>query len=494
MDKIITMKTLFIFRNAEWLGIEYLSSVLKKAGHQTKLLFNPGAGDIEFKIPFFEKIGNIDAVIIEEAIRYNPDLIAFSSLTNIYSWQKKIAVELKKHLAAPIIFGGIHATAVPDQMLSQDFVDMVCIGEGEEALVELAHAMANHENIYSIQNIWFKNNGSIIKNSVRPLIHDLDVLPFPDKEIFYKYGCFYDRLYIMTGRGCPFSCSYCYNATYKNLYGSKNPYVRRRSVRNVIDEILYFRSRYPIKEIFFYDDIFTIQKQWLEEFASSYPKEVGLPYKCLIHVDTIDEEIMRLLSKSGCYYVDMGLESGNEKIRKQLLYRNTTNEQIKRVAHLLRKYRIPFTTLNMVGLPSEAQEEMWDTVDLNIAIKPNNALFTTFYPFPNTPLTDRAELLGYIDDEVRLKLNNGEKSYKESTILNHPEKDTILWISSFAPILVKWTFLTAILKRLKPNRFFRFIAIFFSSPLRNIFFRTKELVLMYVKTRTYYYMKRNIRE
>lgn len=484
------MKILFVFRNAEWLGTEYLSSVLKKAGHQTELLFNPGAGDVEFKMPWLEKIGGIDRQIIRRAERYNPDLIAFTALTNIYSWEKNIAAELKKHINAPIIFGGIHATNAPELILKEAFIDMICVGEGEGAIVELADSLENKEVNYDIKNIWFKKDNTVIKNSVRPLIEDLDALPFPDKELFYKYGCFKDRLYVMTGRGCPFSCTYCYNSSYKELYFEKGKYLRRRSVDNVIEEILFFREKYPIKEIFFYDDIFTLNYSWLEEFAGTYKKKIDLPYKCLIHFDMVNEDAIKLLSESGCKYVDIGIESGNEEIRKKILNRRTNNSQIEYISKLLHKHKIPFTALNMVGLPSENKAQMWDTINLNIKIKPNSALFNTFYPFPNTKLAVISKDFGYIDDNIMDKINNGEKSYRESTLLNHPEAEFICWVSNFAPLAVKCPQMIFILKYLKPNIFFRLVAIFFSSPLRNIYFRTKEVISMYVKARGCFSSKR----
>jgi len=292
----------------------------------------------------------------------------------------------------------------------------------------------------------------------------------------------------MTGRGCPFSCTYCYNSSYKELYFNKGKYVRRRSVDNVIEEILYFRKKYSIKEIFFYDDIFTLNYRWLERFADMYKKKIDLPYKCLIHFDMVNEDVIKLLSESGCKYVDIGIESGSEEIRKNILNRKTNNSQIEYISKFLHKYKIPFTTLNMVGLPSENKAQMWDTINLNTKIKPNNALFSTFYPFPNTKLAIISKDLGYIDDKITNKINNGEKSYKESTVLNHPEAEFIYWVSNFAPLAIKWPRIIFILKHLKPNKLFRFMAIFFSSPLRNICFRTKEIISMYIRSR-YYFLK-----
>lgn len=478
------MKILFVYKNVEWLGIEYLSSVLKKHGHTTDLLFDSGCGDIEFKMGFLEKYFAIENMMLEKARNFDPDLIAFSCLTNIHAWVDRMATLLKKKLNKPIIVGGIHPTMVPEYTLSNENIDMVCLGEGEDALLELVQSLERDNPNYNIQNIWFKNNGKIIKNPMRPLIEDLDVLPLPDKDLFYKYGCFKDRLYVMTARGCPYKCTYCFNHTYNEMYRDvSKSYVRNRSIENVIDELLVFKKKYPVKEIFFYDDIFTLNQRWVSEFSEEYKKSINLPFKCLIRPGTVTLELLKTMKDAGCLYVDIGLESGDEHVRKNILKRRIDDSQIIETCDFLKKVGIKFTTLNIVGMPGENSEQMLRTLELNQKIRPTTAIFTTFYPFPKTALTEKAFEKGYLHESEREDVLSGKGSYKEDSILSHPDKDVLKWVVTFSPILVKYPFLTPVFKKLTPNRFFRFITIFFSSPLRNIKIRLFELIVMFIKTR-----------
>ena len=477
------MKILFCFKNAEWLGVEYLSSVLKKVGYETELIFDSGVGDIEYKFGLIEKYFDIEKLLIEKARRFDPDLIAFSCLSNIYPWVEKMAAILKKELNKPIIVGGTHATMAPEHLINNENVDMVCRGEGEEALLELAQSMESGTIDYNIRNIWFKKEGSVIKNPMRPIQQNLDALPFPDKNLFYKYGCFKERLYVITARGCPFDCTYCFNHKQKELYNENNNYVRRRSVENVMEELSIFKNKYPIKEIFFYDDIFTLNKDWVEKFCASYKKNINLPFKCLVRPGTVKNDLLIKLKEAGCIYVDIGLESGDEEVRKNILNRKMSDTQIIETCKLLKKAGIKVTTLNMAGMPGEEAVQMLKTLELNQKINPDTALFSTFYPFPGTRLAEIAFKEGYLSSSDKLSILFEGGSYKETSILQHPEKSTIAWVVTFSPFLVKFPFMTFLMRKVPPNRFFRFIAIFFSSPIRNVKIRMFELIRMFIKTR-----------
>ena len=330
------MRVLFLYRNAEWLGVEYLSSVLKAAGHETDLLFDPGAGDIEYKLPFMERLFPVKQEMVKRIIQFRPDLVAFSCVTNMWAWTKSLAEQIKNSLDVPIIVGGIHPTLMPDAVLADEHIDMICIGEGEEALLELVNSMESGRIDTYIRNIWFKEGESIKRNPVRPLMQNLDELPYPDKELFYKYGCFHNRLYTMTSRGCPFNCTYCYNHAYrKTVHHGEGPYVRRRSIESVIGELMLFKQKYPIKEVYFYDDIFTLNRKWLDAFCYDYKREIGLPFKCLIRPGTISSEMAFKLKDAGLKYSDVGLESGNEGLRRKLLRRNMPDGLIFETAQIL---------------------------------------------------------------------------------------------------------------------------------------------------------------
>ncbi|MDP2939816.1 MAG: radical SAM protein [Candidatus Omnitrophota bacterium] len=488
------MKVLFFHRNAEWIGIEYLSSILKKAGHETELIFDPGAGDVEYKFRFIEKIFDVTEKMIKMAKAYKPDLIAFSCLTNLYPWVNKMSRLIKEVMDVPIIVGGLHPTLLPEYVIKNPYIDMICIGEGEEALLELVESMQSGCINYSTKNIWFKRNGEVIRNPVRPLIQNLDSLPFPDKSLFRKYGCFSERIYVMTTRGCPYQCSYCYNSYYKKLLNFPGfSYLRRRSVRNVIDELKFFKSQYPIREVFFCDDIFTIDDKWIKNFCIIYKKEINLPFKAFVHPKTVKREIMKLLKDAGCIYVDIGIESGSEEVRRKILKRHMSNQDIINAAKILKEVGIKFCTLNMVGLPTETAQQMRETYELNKIIKPDGAIVSIFYPYPKTELADFCLENKLIAPEEYEKICNGEGGgYKDSCIII---KNTDLKEAKRQLILIPFltrtpAFLHPIIKALPINNFTRILSIPFLSIPRNNYIRTKESLTMFMKSNFLYFFSK----
>ena len=484
------MKVLFFHRNAEWLGIEYLSSVLKSAGHDTKLIFDPGSGDIEYKFKFLDNFFDISKKMVKKAKAYSPDLIAFSCLTNLYPWVSKMASLIKDEMDIPIIVGGLHPTILPEYVIKNPNIDMICLGEGEEAILELLENMQNNKSDYSIKNIWFKQNGKIIRNPMRPLIQNLDYLPFPDKDIFREYGCFSERLYVMTGRGCPYQCTYCFNSYYRKLLNTDGqPYVRRRSVENVIEELIFFKGKYNLKEIFFYDDIFTINDAWISKFCKLYKQKIRLPFKILVHPKTINEETMRLLADAGCIYVDIGIESGSEELRYKLLKRNMSNQDIINTAKILKKVKIRFCTLNMVGFPTETRQQMWKTYELNENIKPDGTIVSFFYPFPNTELADYCLKNSFLEQQDYERICNGDLGYKAGTVLRNIELQEARRLQVLIPILTKTPhFLHPLIKKIPVTNFTRIISIFFLSISRNRNIRFKESLTMFIKSHYLYFL------
>ncbi|MDD4910426.1 MAG: radical SAM protein [Candidatus Omnitrophica bacterium] len=491
------MKVLFFHRNAEWLGIEYLSSVLKNAGHQTELLFDPGSGDIEYRFKVLDRFFDVGEKMVRRAEEYSPDLIAFSCLTNLYPWVSKMAGLIKQRMDVPIIVGGIHPTILPAYVIKNPNIDMICVGEGEEAMLELVNGMQKGDVDYSTRNIWFKRDGEVVRNPSRPLIQDLDSLPFPDKDGFRKYGCFSDRLYVMSGRGCPHQCTYCFNSHYRKLFNiSGKPYVRRRSVENVISELRFFKDRYKIKEVFFYDDIFTINEDWVRRFCEIYKRDIRLPFKIMVHPQAVKKDTMRQLAEAGCIYTDIGIESGNEELRRKLLKRNMSNEDIVNTSRTLKEVGIRFCTLNIVGFPTETREQMWQTYDLNRRIKPDGTIMTIFYPFPHTELTDFCLQNGFLRKDIYERICNGEsalrkdtdlRNMKEGSLLQNVEVEEAKRLQVLIPILTKTPdFLHPLIKRIPINAFTRVVSIFFLSIGRNLYIRMKESITMFIRSQYIY--------
>jgi len=482
------MKVLFFFRNAEWLGIEYLSSALQAAGHQTDLVFDPGSGDVEMKVGLLNTTGRFQQKVKSKIQEFQPDLVAFSVLTNLYPWVCQTAKLVKGIVPrVSIIAGGLHPTMFPEVVLQNPDIDFICQGEGEDALVELVEALERGETEFPIDNIWYKKEDRVISNPLRPLRHDLDELPFPDKDMFYKHGCFRDRLYIMTGRGCPYQCAYCFNHTYKKLYAGKGKYIRQRSVANCIAEIKHYQKRYRVRELFFYDDTFTLDPNWVEEFTTVYRKEIALPYAVNVRANTVTPAVVKMLKESGCFYVVMGVESGNEHVRNDILKRGLSNEVMRQAATVIHDAGLKLCTLNIVGVPTETEEQMWETVEFNHSLKPDGgSMASTFYPFPKTDLYFFAREKGLLSDAACQLVDNGTGGYRESTILAHPAKKTIDRVVVFEPIMVRMPKIVhPLFKRLPPWSIFRLVSVFFYTPLRHLKSRAKEFFLMQ------YFFRRN---
>ncbi|MFH0811470.1 MAG: radical SAM protein, partial [Pseudomonadota bacterium] len=386
-------------------GVASISSVLKEAGHETALLFIQEAVDRDALLKRVEEEG--------------PDLIGFTTLTNQWSYIKQYTGWIKQQFRLPIIHGGIHATVASDEVLSNDEVDMICVGEGEFPMLELLERLKQGKSYQDVPNLWIKkSDGSIIRNPLRPLIQDLDKLPFPDREI-----CNYRQLLLenpfeatllMAGRGCPFKCTYCVNNAFHHLYRDLGKYVRLRTPERVLEEIRFLRDTYGIKELFIYDDTFTYNHKWLTHFCDLYRKKIGLPFAVNLRVDTVNDHILRMLKEAGCYLIVAGIESGSERIRREIMGRKITNEQIIRVFKVADELGIKTWTNNMIGLPTETPAEAEETIELNRIIRPNHAQIFVFYPFPGTALYDVCKREGYFSNREKTTIFEGE------SVLNLP--------------------------------------------------------------------------
>ena len=269
------------------LGAMYISRAVKDAGHQMEALVLP------------------DAQWLKKIKEYAPDVIAWSLMTGSHKQIFDVNRILKSKFDFFSVMGGPHVTFVPD-CVKQKEIDAVCIGEGEGAMVELLNKMQAGEDLRDIPNFVFADPEApdgMKRNPPRPLVQDLDGLGFPDRELLYDAAPVYaqsPRKVIVTQRGCPMMCSFCFHHAWKRTYGATNKqYVRKRSVSHVIAEVQQIRSKYPLDFVHFLDDIFNLKDAWLEEFAERWPKEVGLPFDCILMANIVKEHQIALLRKAG---------------------------------------------------------------------------------------------------------------------------------------------------------------------------------------------------
>ena len=403
------MKIAFVNDSCERLGVEYISAVLKANGHQVKLFADPQLFDDEnISVKWLSRVFDYKKRLISELKAYKPDLIGISVVTDFYQWACTMAKMIKQEIDVPIIFGGIHPTSVPERVIKNDFVDMVCVGEGEYPILELANSMEKGLIDYSIKNIWFKRNGSIIQNEVRPLIEDLDSLPMADKELYYSASPHFSQCYyIMASRGCALSCSYCCHSYLKKIYNGRGTYLRVRSVSNVIEELRQAKSRYNIKFIRFWDDHFPIDIKWLNEFKYRYKKEINVPFICYLYPKNISLEVIEYLKESGCCEINIGIQTWNERINSSVLYRGMSNAETERIVDIIKDKKINLTVDTILGIPGQTEQDDIEFIKFCIRKKIKHIYFGWLRYFPNTDITLESKKNGYITSAKYEEINNG---------------------------------------------------------------------------------------
>ena len=422
------MRILFIYNGAEQLGIEYLSSVLKSKGHKTRLLFDPAifSGDQLIHNQFLSKLFSRDKEIIKRAVTIRPDLVAFSAHSGNYRWCLKIAQEIRQLTQIPIVFGGVHATAVPEKVLLNDFIDYVVIGEGENAILDLIGQLGKGKSkrrLLNISNLCFKYKGEIHLNAPRPYIKDLDKLPFPDKKLFYdKVPLLAENSLIMTSRGCPYRCTYCSNDMYCDLYSKEGRQVRRRSPENVIEELKIAKRRWKTRFINFGDDVFISSTSWLKEFIPLYKFEINLPFFCSVHPLSISQENVDLLKEGGCWMVTMGVQSGSERIRKKIYHRAGSNQQILKAIFLIKKAGIKMSVDNIFGAPSEKEKDLKQSLKLYERARADRiqTFWLTFYP--RTKVIDYARRYNLLTENNVKEIEDGIIGFTHATGSVNPNK------------------------------------------------------------------------
>ncbi len=388
----------------EYVGVMCLSAYVKSKGHECDILIQS-----EEKKLFWDKVRS-----------YKPDVVAFSAMTGFHTTYLKMAEEVKRTIGTPVIFGGPHATFFPE-VIEHPAIDAIVRGEGEEALVDFLNAVEAGEDFSAVPNIWTEYNGEIVKNEVRCGQNNLDQYPPADREIYYKYK--YLRNYptkpFITGRGCPYLCSFCFNRDFNQMYRGKMNLLRRISPEQVIAEIKDCQSKYPLNKIFFNDDIFIMQKDWLEEFVPLYKKEIGVPYACNVRANLVDEDRVKLLKESGCYLVMWGIESGVEKRRREILSKNISDGQIRQAAALFRQYGIKMKSFNIMGSPGETLDEAVQTIKLNAEVKIDFPWCSILQPYPRTKIAEIAQEKGVLKSDY--SLDDMEKSFFSGSVLDQPD-------------------------------------------------------------------------
>ncbi len=409
------MRVLFVAAGCEQLNVSLLASILRRAGHQVGLAFTPHLfddGDL-VSIPTLARLVNTDDVV-DQAARFAPDVVCYSALTVTYRWMISVAERIKDRLGPGVVnvFGGVHASAVPEIVLEEPAVDYVCVGEGDVSLPMLLEELARGERERLLPNIGFRGpGGRMVKGPQMAFVQDLDSLPAFEKDLWLDHIRFDAGYMTMSSRGCPYRCTFCFNNFFANTGGARssaNKYVRQRSVDHMLAELRVARRRYGTRHVTFLDDVFTLDTGWMKEFARRYRKEIGVPYRCLTHVHFLDEERVEALRESGCVWVQIGVQSVDEKYKKQSLKRPEKGDRMSHVLNLLHRAGIGVKTDHMFGLPGETLESQGAALAF-YAEHPSIKQIATYWLtyLPGTEIMDEGLAAGSIDQATIDRINRG---------------------------------------------------------------------------------------
>jgi len=364
------------------LGLAYIAAVLEQAGHEVKYL-DCSAEELTVSETKKRLAGYKEKF----------DFIGLTATTPLINNALAIAAGAKNIWPeAKIVFGGVHPSVMPAETMSSPVVDFVAIDEGEQTMLELA----NGKNPAEILGLAYKQNGQTIINAQRPLIANLDEIPPPAYHLlpmdkYYPAVGSYKRLPVMimfATRGCPGRCTFCYR-TFRGI-------VRKRSARNIIDEIKILQRDYGIKEVAFYDDTFTLFKDVVEEFCDIIIKEkIDITWSCFTRVDHINDELLRSMKKSGCHLILFGVESADEQILKNINKRISL-DQVVAAVRAARKIGIETRASFMIGNQGETEETIKKTIDFAVKLDPDEVQFNIATAYPGTELFNWAKDGGYI--------------------------------------------------------------------------------------------------
>ncbi len=407
------MRVTFVTSGLEHLGVAALSAFLKTHGVTTTLVYEPkpfssnSGPDSAFLARWLEPTPEQTA---ERIAATHPDVVAFSSYTITHRWSVDVARALKKMIPVPIVFGGAHVSGVPEVSIRETAIDAIVEGEGEGALLDLLNcAEKDRFGRLDIPNVWFRDQGEPRRTPVRPLIPDLDTLPWVDKDIFYQHIPEFEReFYVISRRGCPFRCSFCEYSIFPKQYPGEKP-VRRRSVEHLIGELRHWKARGRIRKVFFWDAIFTLDLHWVREFAEAYRRDIGLPFECYSHPHAMSRDMAQALVDAGCSMVRIGVQSVNSETLADM-GRKGDRERVEATVGYLREAGINYSLDHILGLPGEGPEDQREALRFYNEVRPARVIVHWMTYLPGTVALDRARKEGLLSPETIDNIVNGRVS------------------------------------------------------------------------------------
>ena len=452
-------KITFAYPDFENLGLEYLMALSRKEKHKVKLIYY----QVENTYIAKKQKKFSPKMIATKIARTNPDLVGFSCVTDNYQHQLKCAKALKKIKPEVItIFGGIHPTAVPKVVLQEKAVDAIAIGEADISFIQFLQNCKKINNLTlpnkKIQGIIFKKKNKIVGDFKEGPLADLNNLPIPYKDPFFSSSKEIANEYrIITSRGCPYSCTYCFNSFVHKMRGKR--ILRQRSATKVIEELLWAKKKYKLKNIFFIDDSFTTNKKWVRQFSKLYKKKINLPFACIANPDYIDEEMANLLKSAGCIFIQMGIQSLSKDLCRKVINRPATLETITQAIIYLKKNQMMIQVDHMLGIPGDTLKNQEEAVLYYNQYRPEiiSIFWLTYYP--KTPIIQTALKQKLISLKEIKRIEQGKRSTKGSihdggSMKNSKPYYSIQFLLNYLPFLPKW-----LVKKLITTHLYRLLRI-----------------------------------
>jgi radical SAM superfamily enzyme YgiQ (UPF0313 family) len=349
---------------------------------------------------------NMYADFVQIAKDYKPDLIAVSVLDDTVDMGLALINQISTK-KIPVIFGGVYATFNAEKLIQKKAINFVCVGEGEESLIELCNNLKNNIPIKNIKNLWIKKSNKIIKNNIRKPI-DINNIPFDDFSVFEAkrifrpmQGKMVASIPINFDRGCPYKCSFCNAPDIARFYKQNHfIYYRRKTIERIREEMEHQLEKFPGLSYFYFnsESFLNMSIKQLNDFAEMYLK-LNIPFWCQSRIETIVDEKIKILKEINCDRISVGIEHGNEEFRKKILNKTFTNEQVINAIAILNKHSLKTSVNNIIGLPDETRELIFDTINLNRKIKVDSISGFVFQPYRGTKLREYCINKGYLTDE-----------------------------------------------------------------------------------------------
>ena len=337
-----------------------------------------------------------------------PDLIAFSIMSPHWYPMEPYFEELKKRMPnLPVCIGGYQAMLSQEQTMENPNVDYICVGDGEYAIGNIVQHLRGTKD-GPADGMWEKLLDGTVYETEPHQIGDLEALPFPDYDIFAKVDGFNDVnssifgpkgklvLPVMTGRGCPYKCTYCCNTPILEGWKTKKTFLRKYQPEAMVDELIRLRDKYNVGYFEFWDELFLSNLKFVRAFFEIYREKIRLPFSINSRVEVMSEEFCKTAAEAGCHTIWFGIESGDEEFRAKRLGRKMKNQQVIDAAANCKKAGINRLTFNIVGMPLETAENMRQTLELNKTIAPEHFFFFPYIPLRGTPLYNTAKEEGLL--------------------------------------------------------------------------------------------------